>query len=141
MDTATIKEMKESGKLFLMNHMLYFQQAFGIQTPDLKRIDDTNSWDGPGGLGEHMVSCGNDLARQPTFVLVDFFNVGPAIAAVDKFNGVSRPVGRKNVTTEVVEGGRGVRAMGGAGGKAGPPTLALVVAVVADVALDAGYRD
>jgi hypothetical protein len=80
-------------------------------------IDDTNPWDGPGGLGEHMVSCGNELARQPMFVLVDLFNVGPAIAAVDKFNGISRPVGRKNVMMEVVEGGRGVRAMGGAGAK------------------------
>jgi hypothetical protein len=68
-NSSTIEEMKESGKLFLMNHMLYFQQAFGIQTPDPKRITETNSWDGDGGIGTYMMGCGNELARLPTFVL------------------------------------------------------------------------
>jgi hypothetical protein len=136
---AAMAEMEESGKLFLMNHMLYFQQAFGIQTPDPRRIGDTNSWDRAGGLGAHMIRCGSEMARQPTFVLVDFFIVGPAIASVDIFNAVDRQAGRKSVTTEVVEGGPDARVMGGAGRTAGPPTLALVVAVALALAIDAGY--
>ncbi|KAF2876163.1 PLC-like phosphodiesterase [Massariosphaeria phaeospora] len=99
----TIAEMRDSGRLFLMNHILYWQQAFGIQLPDLRHINTTNSWDGLGGLGLHMMECGHQVSRRPTFVLVDFFNVGPAIEAVDILNDVQNPVGRKNVTATVVE--------------------------------------
>ncbi|CAO2648761.1 Nn.00g097100.m01.CDS01 [Neocucurbitaria sp. VM-36] len=103
-NTTSIEEERDAGKLFMMNHLLYWQQAFGIQIPDARKIADTNSWDGPGGLGTHMIQCGNQVARQPTFVLVDFFNVGPAIDAVDIFNGVRHSVGRRNVTSGVVDG-------------------------------------
>lgn len=107
-NTTTIQQERDSGKLFLMNHMLYWSQAMGIEVPDIRNINDTNSWDSTGGLGKHMTACGGQVARQPTFVLVDFFNVGPAIKAVDIFNGVDTPVGRRNVTTEIIQGGAGV---------------------------------
>lgn len=108
-NTTTIEQERDSGKLFLMNHMLYWQQAMGIEVPDIRNINDTNSWDGTGGLGTHLTTCGSQVARQPTFVLVDFFNVGPAIHAVDIFNGVNNPIGRKNVTDQVVQGGAGMQ--------------------------------
>lgn len=104
----TMSTALSSGRLFLMNHMLYWQQAFGIMVPDIRYVNETNSWDGAGGLGKHAMECGNALRRLPTFVLVDFFNVGPAISAVDILNHVTRPVGRANVTRLVVGGGAGV---------------------------------
>jgi hypothetical protein len=111
-NTTTISEARASGKLFLMNHFLYWQQAFGIQTPDRRVLADTNSWDAPGGLGKHIMKCAGEYRRQPTFVLVDFFNVGPAIKSVDVFNGVE-PVGRKNVTTKVIDNGLPSRRVNG----------------------------
>ncbi|KAH5290025.1 hypothetical protein HBI67_052180 [Parastagonospora nodorum] len=106
-NTTTISEARDSGKLFLMNLFLYWQQAFGIQTPDRRVLAATNSWDGPGGL--------------------DFFNVGPAIESVDIFNGVD-PVGRRNVTTVVVDNGLPSRRVNESGSKAVRSVFALVVA-------------
>lgn len=99
----TITGMRESGRLFLMNHFLYWQQAFNIQVPDARNVNNTNSWDREGGLGKHMLVCAEQITRQPTFVLVDFFNVGPAIDSVDIFNGMDNPVGRLNVSNEVFD--------------------------------------
>ncbi|KAF2749346.1 hypothetical protein M011DRAFT_398712 [Sporormia fimetaria CBS 119925] len=103
-NNSTIEDMTSSGRLFLMNHFLYWQQAFqGIQVPDIRNINMTNGWQGPGALGEHMVRCGNELMRQPTFVLVDFFHVGPALDTIDIFNAVSHPVGRSEVMQELMD--------------------------------------
>jgi hypothetical protein len=108
----TIFGMHSSGRLFLMNHFLYEQQAFGIQVPDIANISATNAFHGPvvdqrrqpGALGDHMLACSNQVRRQPSFVLVDFFNVGPAITSVDIFNGVKTPVGRLDVSEKIVDG-------------------------------------
>jgi hypothetical protein len=126
-NTTTISEARDSGKLFLINHFLYWQQAFGIQTPDRRVLAATNSWDGPGGLSKHITKCASEYMRQPTFVLVDFFNVGPAIESVDIFNGVD-PVGRRNVTTVVVDNGLPSRRVNGSGSKVVRSVFALVVA-------------
>lgn len=134
-NTTTIQQERDSGKLFLMNHMLYWSQALGIEVPDIRNINDTNSWDSTGGLGKHMTACGSQVARQPTFVLVDFFNVGPAIKAVDIFNGVDAPVGRRNVTDQVITGGAGTSYYVSGGEKRdGNAWVALVVALVCIVA-------
>jgi hypothetical protein len=100
---TTAAEMVQSGRLFLMNHFLYWQQAFGIQVPDIRFLNTTNAWEGPGALGEHIVRCASEVMRQPTFVLVDFFDVGPAVESVDIFNHVSQPVGRLDVTEKARE--------------------------------------
>jgi hypothetical protein len=128
----TIYGMVQSGRLFLLNHFLYWQQAFGIQVPDIRSVNTTNAWDGPGALGEHMVDCANQAMRQPTFVLVDFFNVGRAIETIDIFNKISKPVGRLPVTEKVIEGGAGFH--GGSMRSRGVPKV-LVVVVVTAVAL------
>lgn len=121
--------MVQSGRLFMMNHFLYWQQAFGIQVPDIRNISTTNAWQGPGALGVHMMNCANQAMRQPTFVLVDFFNVGPAIEAIDIFNKVSKPVGRLPVTEEVIEGGAGFH--GGSGRSKNMPTMVFVAIATA----------
>ncbi|KAF2463514.1 uncharacterized protein BDR25DRAFT_245458 [Lindgomyces ingoldianus] len=113
---VTMSNAIESGTLFLMNHFLYWQQAFGIQVPDSRIVNTTNAWEGPGSLGAHMLRCSNMMMRQPTFVLVDFFNVGPAIKTVDIFNKVSKPVGRMNVTGRVVDVGMDVNSGGRSAG-------------------------
>ena len=53
-------------------------------------------------LGLSLGQCTREYGTQPTFVLVDFFNVGPAIEAVDSANGVTNPVGRATVSNEVL---------------------------------------
>ncbi|KAF2112318.1 PLC-like phosphodiesterase [Lophiotrema nucula] len=109
-NTSSIKAYQDSGRLFMMNHFLYWQQAFGIQVPDIRNINATNSWDGPGALGQHFMRCANELQRMPNYVLVDFFNVGPATNVIDIFNGVKEPIGRFGITATVVGGGAGVQA-------------------------------
>ena len=68
-------------------------------------------------LGQSLDSCTQALSGQaPTFVLVDFFDEGPAIEAVDNINGVTNPVGRVAVPQRDAnknEGGLGVRTFAG----------------------------
>ncbi|KAK4502839.1 hypothetical protein PRZ48_006265 [Zasmidium cellare] len=85
-----------SGYMSLVNHFLYEQQAFGISSPNEAAITTTNapSGGGAGNLGDHASQCAADYGKAPTFLLVDFSNVGPAIDTVDSLNGVSNPSGR-----------------------------------------------
>lgn len=82
----------------LMNHFLYDSQAFGILSPAVGNITSTNSPNpGVGSLKDALQDCKRQYSRPPTFVLVDFFDQGPAIEAVDEINGVADPVGRTPV--------------------------------------------
>lgn len=92
------------GRMALMNHFLYQDQAFGIQSPNIGNLTTTNApGNSTGMLGMQLGQCTREYGgTQPTFVLVDFFNVGPAIDAVDAVNGVTSPVGRRSVSTEVL---------------------------------------
>ncbi|KAH0389379.1 hypothetical protein KCU89_g16743, partial [Aureobasidium melanogenum] len=87
----------------LMNHFLYeTTDLFGttIESPDLGNISTTNSASGgTGALGTSATECTTTYGRAPTYLLVDFFNVGPAIETADRLNGVTSPVGRTNVST------------------------------------------
>ena len=86
-----------SGRLFLMNHFLGQKQLLSIVSPDRANASNTNSPDTNliGSLGREMSTCARTYGRAPTYVLVDWFNVGPAIASVDSWNNVTSPVGRK----------------------------------------------
>jgi hypothetical protein len=128
-NTTTIRDARASGKLFFMNHLLYKHQAFKIIIPDIRSIENTNSWDAPGGPGAHLTKCTKEVARQPTFVLVDYFNVGYAIRSVDVFNKVEKPVGRKDVTAEVLGGGSRLKRTSGARGKVPAVQSAVVIAL------------
>ncbi|KAF2492797.1 hypothetical protein BU16DRAFT_466632 [Lophium mytilinum] len=122
-------EAIDSGRMFLMNHFLDSSELFGIETPNEDAANVTNAQTGTGSLGAQMEVCDKLYGSEPTFVLVDFFNVGPAISSVDKANGVTDAVGRMVVSTAKVEdsGNWGVRA--GGRGSVGAVVVAMVVAV------------
>ena len=91
------------GRMALMNHFLYLDQAFGIQSPNVGNLTTTNApGNDTGMLGLQLGRCTQEYGTQPTFVMVDFFNVGPAIEAVDSANGVTNTVGRRSVSNEVL---------------------------------------
>lgn len=89
-----------SNRMALMNHFLYKEsELFGIQSPNVDNITITNSPanNQTGRLGRAMETCTSEYGgRAPTFILVDFFDEGPAIDAVDSANSVT-PVGRTAV--------------------------------------------
>ncbi|KAL1987497.1 hypothetical protein VTN96DRAFT_3424 [Rasamsonia emersonii] len=87
-----------SNRLPFMNHFLDSQEALGIEIPDVSAIDTTNGQSGTGNLQTAATTCKSQYGgRQPTFILVDFFDKGPAIATVDMLNNVTNPVGRSPV--------------------------------------------
>lgn len=92
-----------NGYLPLMNHFLYQSDGgsfISIEQPNATYVTTTNAPSGGlGNLGIAADTCKLYYGRAPSFILVDFFNVGPAIATVDRLNGVSTPVGRAKVST------------------------------------------
>jgi len=92
----------------LVNHFLYNQLAFGIQTSDTMNIETTNAPAGSangtatGSLSVSADQCTSQYGRAPSYLLVDFFNVGPAIATADRLNGVSGATGRSSVSVAAV---------------------------------------
>ncbi|KAJ1335395.1 1-phosphatidylinositol phosphodiesterase [Microdochium nivale] len=91
-----------AGKLSLMNHFRYNTIDGGaslgtIMFPAVEDVAVTNSPEagtgvgGGGTLGAHAERCvGEWGGSRPTFVLVDFYSEGPAMATADRLNGVSR---------------------------------------------------
>ncbi|KAI6819754.1 hypothetical protein KC332_g9715 [Hortaea werneckii] len=92
------------GLMPLINHFLYAEvAALDIQYPNTSYITTTNAPSGgTGNLGASASRCSSEYGRAPTFIVVDFFNVGPAIETVDSLNGVTNPVGRATVSEEVM---------------------------------------
>lgn len=121
------EQAASSGRMFLQNHFLYANQL-GIQTPNATYVNTTNALTGVGALGEAIDKCKAVYGKPASFVLVDFFNVGPAIASVDRANGVQSAVGRKSVTGEAPD------ETASAGVRRGASALAAVVAVLGAVA-------
>lgn len=79
----------------LMNHFLDSSELFGIDVPNVGAIGTTNSPSSAAGtLGTAATQCQTAYGKVPNFILVDFFDQGPAISAVDTLNGVTNPVGR-----------------------------------------------
>ncbi|KAF2134775.1 hypothetical protein P153DRAFT_362512 [Dothidotthia symphoricarpi CBS 119687] len=127
---TTTAAASESGRMFLMNHFLYSQSSF-IESPNATYANTTNAQSGYGSLGVSVDECTSVYNKPPTFVLVDFFNMGPAIASVDEANGVSDATGRTSVSAEALTSGNS--STGGVGRRQGS-LLAVVVAVVVAVA-------
>ncbi|KAF2673004.1 hypothetical protein BT63DRAFT_367740 [Microthyrium microscopicum] len=97
-----VSQAQSSGRLFLMNHFLDKKQLLNIVIPDRDNAANTNSPDPDltGSLGKELNTCGAVYGRSPNFVLVDWFNMGPAISAIDAANGIIDPDGRTSVSTE-----------------------------------------
>ncbi|KAJ5937230.1 hypothetical protein N7454_004885 [Penicillium verhagenii] len=91
-----------SNFLPLMNHFLYSTiSVLDIEYPNASYVATTNAPSGgTGNLGSTATKCKEAYnGRQPTFILVDFFNRGPAIDTVDSLNNVTNAVGRTSVST------------------------------------------
>lgn len=99
-----------SGYLGLVNHFKYQQITTGVEIPDVDTLDTVNnaSTTLTGAIGKHLTQCKSQWGTLPSFVLVDFWNEGDPLDAVDKLNSVSDPVGR----TEASEGESGVAGAG-----------------------------
>lgn len=92
-----------AGLMPLMNHFLDIVEFLSVEVPDITNITLTNAYSGSvGALGTAATACTTLWGRAPTFILVDFFNVGPAIYTVDKLNGVTGATGRTNASTAIV---------------------------------------
>ncbi|OAA58386.1 PLC-like phosphodiesterase, TIM beta/alpha-barrel domain protein [Niveomyces insectorum RCEF 264] len=111
-----------AGMLPLLNHFAYVSLSSSIQIPDVSNIDVTNSPDTTGtqfagsssGGSSNTITATNNNNRgisgtlgtqarlctsqwggtKPTFILVDFFNRGPALRTVDDLNGLTTTIGR-----------------------------------------------
>ena len=86
----------ENNFLSLVNHFKYQQLTVGIQLPDVDSIEVVNSpgTGAVGNLGRHLESCQAEWGLRPNFVLVDFFDEGDPMAAVDRLNDISDVEGR-----------------------------------------------
>ncbi|UPX10581.1 uncharacterized protein EKO05_0001232 [Ascochyta rabiei] len=125
----TTSTVASSGRLFVMNHFLYETQLFGIQSPNETYASTTNAQTGYGSLGSSISNCTSVYGKAPWAVMVDFFNVGPAIASVDAANGVTGATGRRSLSTAPL-----TQESEGGVAKAQGSLLAVVVAVVVAVA-------
>lgn len=78
-----------SGRLPLMNHFKY-DNLSGIEISDLANASAVNGADADivGSLANSAANCTSLYGRPPTFALVDFVNIGDAIAVVDRINNV-----------------------------------------------------
>lgn len=85
-----------SNYLSLANHFKYQQVMGDIQLPDVETIETVNSasTEEQGNLGLHLQQCNQEWNSVPNFVLVDFWNEGEPLAAVDTMNKIKDATGR-----------------------------------------------
>jgi hypothetical protein len=103
-----------AGYMGLINHFADTAEAFGISIPDVSDIDTTNSPDTntTGTLGTNGAECESEWGTKPTFMLVDFWNVGPSIETADNLNGIIA-TGRTSVSTAELTQGSGASSVVG----------------------------
>jgi hypothetical protein len=132
---GSLSSAKTSGRMFLMNHFLDEEQIFG-QVPDVEAAGSTNSADTStiGSLGASAQDCTNQYGSIPTYILVDWFNVGPAMSTIDALNRVSDTTGRQQVSSANAKTSSSKTS---AAGRRGSSVLALVVGFA--VAISAGW--
>lgn len=92
-----------AGYMPLMNHFMYTALSADIDIPAVSDIDTTNSPSTAitGALGQEAQECAAQWGQNPTFVLVDFFDQGPAIQTADSLNAITA-VGRTNSTVSTI---------------------------------------
>ena len=100
--TAGADAAARQGMMPLINHFAYQEIISGVlELPDVANIDTTNSPSNTttGALGRHLNNCTEQYnGVKPVFVMVDFYDKGPAIEAADHLNGIV-PTGRKASTS------------------------------------------
>ncbi|KAK8022187.1 hypothetical protein PG993_012954 [Apiospora rasikravindrae] len=126
----------QQGLLPLMNHFSYQALSSSIMFPNVGDIDTTNSpsTSTPGALGLHAQTCESQWGSKPVFVLVDFWDHGPALETADKLNGIEgKTTGR---TTPAGAGGSNKKSAGSSNsGTVGMGKAALVAFFIGAVAL------
>ncbi|KAK1756052.1 PLC-like phosphodiesterase [Echria macrotheca] len=92
----------QGGMLSLVNHFAQTVITGDITVPNVGDIATTNSPSTTiqGALGMHVAGCAGEWggSGKPNFVLVDFWDKGPAVDTADRLNGIV-PTGRKSVGT------------------------------------------
>lgn len=94
-----------SGYMPFLNHFADTAEILGITIPDITDIATTNSPDTntTGSLGLQAQTCESEYGIKPTFLMVDFWNVGPSITTADDMNGISGDTtGRTSVSTALL---------------------------------------
>ncbi|KAK4455915.1 PLC-like phosphodiesterase [Podospora aff. communis PSN243] len=121
-----------SGYFPLMNHFAYTEITSDITVPNVNDIATTNSpsTTTTGALGLHGQTCQSQWGVKPVFVLVDFYDQGPAMDAADRLNGIT-PTGRRVSQS----GGSSSGAVGEKVGKGKMRVVALLAFVVAAVVM------
>ena len=80
-DGLTTTQGLSNNMMPLMNHFLYSVSSglIEIQSPNSSYVTTTNAPSGGvGNLGTAAISCKQYYGRTPSFIVVDFFSVGPA---------------------------------------------------------------
>lgn len=98
-----------SGRLPLLNHFLY-EKILDFEIPDVSEAPTTNAPSGgTGNLGDAANACKAEYKKAPNYLLVDFFNAGPAIDTADVMNGLRKRdiVGRRKLPTQIYTDGPG----------------------------------
>lgn len=100
--------------LSLVNHFKYQTVVVGTYLPDLSNIEIVNnaSTATDGNLGKHLQLCKGQWGSIPNFVLVDFWDRGSVIKALDDMNGVSGATGRTAIKDDTSLGSRSKGSMG-----------------------------
>lgn len=116
-----------SGYMGLINHFADTAEAFGISIPDVSDIDTTNSpkTNTTGSLGTNGAECESEWGIKPTFMLVDFWNVGPSIETADNLNGITA-TGRTSVSTGELTQGSGASSVVGSVSRIALAAMAVV---------------
>lgn len=102
---GTAANAVSQGLLPLMNHFAYTEITSDITVPNVGDIATTNSpsTTTTGALGLHAQTCQGEWGIKPVFVLVDFYDQGPAIDTADRVNGIVA-TGRQASVSDAVAG-------------------------------------
>lgn len=111
---GSVSAALDADLLPLQNHYVYTEEGLGIEIPDVTDIYTTNapsssSNSSTGSLGQSAQVCAAEYGRAATFLVVDFFNIGPAIDTVDTLNGVTDVTGRSTTSTAILTTSDAVR--------------------------------
>ncbi|KAK4044625.1 PLC-like phosphodiesterase [Parachaetomium inaequale] len=113
-NSTSVQTAISAGMLPLLNHFVYLELTPDIWIPAASAVDATNSPSETevGALGRHLRDCMGEWGNNArvVFVLVDFYDRGPAVGAADRVNGVGEAVGR--VREPAVASSRAVRVRG-----------------------------
>lgn len=88
---GTAAQAVAANYLPLVNHFLYNTLGNNILIPDVSEVNNTNSpsTTAQGALGLHATTCKTTWGVKPVFMLVDFWDKGPAVDTADLLNGIT----------------------------------------------------